>query len=62
MMNRRCKRLKQSANWLPKTISNGHWRAVWRLTEHGCQRWFDLADGRTREEERSKTDGYLDSQ
>ncbi len=34
---------------------------AWELAKHGYQRWFDLADGRTREEERNAKDGYIDS-
>src|SRR5215203_2470194 len=34
---------------------------AWGLAKHGYQRWFDLADGRTREEERNEKDGYIDS-
>lgn len=34
---------------------------AWGLAKHGYQRWFDLADGRTREEERNAKDGYIDS-
>lgn len=35
--------------------------AAWGLAKHGYQRLFDLADGRTREEERNEKDGYIDS-
>jgi hypothetical protein len=34
---------------------------AWGLARHGYQRWFDIADGRTREEERNEQDGYIDS-
>jgi hypothetical protein len=34
---------------------------AWGLAKHGYQRWFDLADGRTREDERNEKDGYIDS-
>lgn len=34
---------------------------AWGLAKHGYQRWFDIADGRTREEERNEEDGYIDS-
>jgi len=34
---------------------------AWGLARHGYQRWFDIADGRTREEERSEKEGYIDS-
>jgi hypothetical protein len=35
--------------------------AAWSLAKHGYYRWFDLADGRTREEERNEKEGYIDS-
>lgn len=35
--------------------------AAWGLAKHGYQRLYDLADGRTREEERNENDGYIDS-
>lgn len=35
--------------------------AAWGLAKHGYRRLFDLADGKTREEERSEADGYIDS-
>ena len=34
---------------------------AWGLAKHGYQRWFDLADGKTRDEERDEKDGYIDS-
>ena len=34
---------------------------AWELAKHGYQRWFDIADGRTREEERNEKEGYIDS-
>ena len=34
---------------------------AWGLARHGYQRWFDLADGRSREEERNAKEGYIDS-
>lgn len=34
---------------------------AWGLAKHGYQRWYDLADGRTQEEERNEADGYIDS-
>ena len=36
-------------------------KAAWSLSKHGYQRWFDLADGKSREDERNKKDGYIDS-
>jgi hypothetical protein len=34
---------------------------AWSLAKHGYYRWFDLADGRTREDERNEKEGYIDS-
>lgn len=34
---------------------------AWGLAKHGYQRWYDMADGRTREEERNEAEGYIDS-
>lgn len=34
---------------------------AWGLARHGYQRGFDIADGRTLEEERNEKDGYIDS-
>lgn len=34
---------------------------AWSLSKHGYQRWFDLADGKTREDERNAKEGYIDS-
>jgi hypothetical protein len=34
---------------------------AWGLARHGYQRWFDIADGRTREEELGEKEGYIDS-
>ncbi|HMT08081.1 MAG TPA: hypothetical protein PKA82_08760 [Pyrinomonadaceae bacterium] len=36
-------------------------REAWQLAKSGYQRWFDMADGRTAEEERNRNDGYIDS-
>lgn len=36
-------------------------REAWLLIRHGYQRWYDMADGRTREDERNERDGYIDS-
>lgn len=36
-------------------------RAAWGLAKHGYQRWYDMAGGRTREEERNEAEGYIDS-
>jgi len=42
-------------------ITNLFGKAAWGLAKHGYGRLFDLADGRTREEERNEKDGYIDS-
>ncbi len=36
-------------------------RTAWGLARHGYKRWFDMADGRTLEEEQNEKDGYIDS-
>ena len=36
-------------------------REAWELARHGYQRWFDMADGRAREDERNEAEGYIDS-
>ncbi len=33
---------------------------AWELAKHGYQRWFDLADSRTRQEQRNAKEGYID--
>ncbi len=34
---------------------------AWEMAKHGYQRWFDLADGRSLEEQRNEKEGYIDS-
>ncbi len=34
---------------------------AWGLAKHGYQRWYDLADGRSLEEQRNEKKGYIDS-
>jgi hypothetical protein len=34
-------------------------RAAWGLARHGYERWYDIADGKSRSE--SENDGYIDS-
>ena len=46
---------------IKEKIVNLFGEAAWGLAKHGYQRWFDLADGRTREEERNEKEGYIDS-
>lgn len=46
---------------IKRKIVNLYGLAAWSLAKHGYQRLFDLADGRTREEERNIKDGYIDS-
>lgn len=36
-------------------------RAAWGLARHGYGRWYDIADGRSRDEERDEAEGYIDS-
>jgi len=36
-------------------------RNAWELARHGYERWYEMADGRSREEERNEVDGYIDS-
>ncbi|MGH9949474.1 MAG: hypothetical protein ACRD6X_20055 [Pyrinomonadaceae bacterium] len=36
-------------------------REAWGLARHRYKRWFDMADGRAREDERNEKDGYIDS-
>lgn len=36
-------------------------REAWGLARHGYQRWYEMADGRSREEERNEAEGYIDS-
>lgn len=36
-------------------------KAAWGLAKHGYQRWYDIADSRTLEEERNEAEGYIDS-
>ncbi len=46
---------------IKEKIINLYGKAAWGLAKHGYERLFDLADGRTREEERNEKDGYIDS-
>ena len=48
-------------NLIKEKIINLLGRAAWGLARHGYERWYDIADGRTREEERNEADGYIDS-
>lgn len=48
-------------NLIKEKITNLFGKAAWGLAKHGYQRWFDLADGRSREEQRNEDDGYIDS-
>ncbi|MEQ1765163.1 MAG: hypothetical protein ABL984_18695 [Pyrinomonadaceae bacterium] len=36
-------------------------RNAWELARHGYERWYDMADGRSRDEARDAEDGYIDS-
>lgn len=48
-------------NIIKEKIVNHVGLTAWGLAKHGYQRWYDLADGRTRDEERNEKDGYIDS-
>ena len=48
-------------NLIKEKIIKHFGKAAWGLARHGYQRWYDIADGRTREEERNNKDGYIDS-
>lgn len=48
-------------NDIKEKIVNHVGLTAWGLAKHGYQRWYDLADGRTRDEERNEKDGYIDS-
>lgn len=48
-------------NDIKEKIVNLFGKAAWGLAKHAYQRWFDIADGRTREERRNEKDGYIDS-
>lgn len=47
--------------FIKQKIVNHFGKAARSLAKHGYQRLFDLADGRTREEELNEKDGYIDS-
>ncbi|MEQ1603738.1 MAG: hypothetical protein ABL999_02620 [Pyrinomonadaceae bacterium] len=36
-------------------------REAWGLARHGYKRWYEMADGRSRDEARDAEDGYIDS-
>ncbi|CAA9405808.1 MAG: hypothetical protein AVDCRST_MAG74-1869 [uncultured Pyrinomonadaceae bacterium] len=46
---------------IKEKIINLYGKAAWGLAKHGYDRLFDLADGRTSQEERNEKDGYIDS-
>ena len=48
-------------NIIKEKITKHAGRKGWQLARHGYQRWYYMADGRTREEERNEKDGYIDS-
>lgn len=48
-------------NIIKEKIVNLFGKAAWGLAKHGYQRWFDLADGRSLEEQRNTKEGYIDS-
>lgn len=36
-------------------------REAWGLARHGYERWYEIADGRSRDEARNEADGLIDS-
>ena len=42
-------------------ITNLFGKGAWGLAKHGYQRWYDIADNRTLEEQRNEKEGYIDS-
>jgi len=48
-------------NLIKEKIISLFGKPAWGLAKHGYQRWFDLADGRTREEQRNEKEGYINS-
>lgn len=36
-------------------------REAWGLARHGYKQWYEMADGRAREDERNEAEGYIDS-
>jgi len=47
--------------FIKKQIVKHFGLAAWGLAKHGYQRWFDLADNRSLEEQRNEKEGYIDS-
>jgi hypothetical protein len=48
-------------NLIKEYIIKNAGELAWGLAKHGYQRWFDLADGRSLEEQRNEKEGYIDS-
>lgn len=48
-------------NLIKEKIINLFGKPAWGLARHGYQRLFDVADARTREEQRNAKEGYIDS-
>jgi hypothetical protein len=48
-------------NLIKEKITSLYGRAAWGLAKHGYQRWYDLADSRSLEEQRNEKEGYIDS-
>lgn len=46
---------------IKEKIINHISREAWGLARHGYERWYEMADGRSRDEEREEKDGYIDS-
>jgi hypothetical protein len=48
-------------NLIKEQIIKHAGKIAWGLAKHGYQRWYDLADGRSLEEQRNEKEGYIDS-
>ena len=48
-------------NLIKEKIVNHVGLIAWGLAKHGYQRWYDLADGRSLEEQRDEKKGYINS-
>ncbi len=48
-------------NAIKENIVKSAGAIAWGLAKHGYQRWYDLADGRSLEEQRNEKKGYIDS-
>jgi hypothetical protein len=46
---------------IKEKIVNHIGREAWGLARHGYKRWYEMADGRAREDEINEAEGYIDS-